>query len=290
MDADHPDLINRELCPFSATGVRVWPSAAVLIRYLLEDDLVSGRRILELGAGTGIVGLSCALAGTPRAVVLTDRLLPPTRQVVYAPDGTNLTLEALALGLDFQKGGAPARSGLQLDILRRNVALNEEAIRRANSTDAGTTGREDHRGLGPPSRTTLPQIVVRELDFCERPESRSERVRALCSELGPFDLVVGSDITYSRDFHADLAETLVDVLVAHQAQRREESETGSGQGVEDQDHPRVFLAHELRLQGGFEALRETFGERALNVREVGASGSDDVAEVLVLECFWGGMK
>jgi hypothetical protein len=46
-------------------GGDVWRGAIALAKYLEEDlhDAVFGKRILELGAGTGLLGLSLALAG-----------------------------------------------------------------------------------------------------------------------------------------------------------------------------------------------------------------------------------
>ena len=46
-------------------GCVVWDAALVLAKYLEKargNDL-NGRKVLELGAGTGIVGLCCSVAG-----------------------------------------------------------------------------------------------------------------------------------------------------------------------------------------------------------------------------------
>lgn len=54
-------------------GQEVWPSSRALARLVVSGDVaVSGHRVLELGCGLGLVGLSCALAGA-ESVVLTDR-------------------------------------------------------------------------------------------------------------------------------------------------------------------------------------------------------------------------
>ena len=46
-------------------GGKVWDAALTLVRYLRAErsTLLEGRRVLELGAGTGIVGMCCALLG-----------------------------------------------------------------------------------------------------------------------------------------------------------------------------------------------------------------------------------
>jgi predicted nicotinamide N-methyase len=50
----------------------VWPSASELCTYLAaRPELVRGKRVLELGSGTGLCGLAVALLGA-RQVVLTD--------------------------------------------------------------------------------------------------------------------------------------------------------------------------------------------------------------------------
>jgi predicted nicotinamide N-methyase len=54
------------------TGGRVWPSATVLCKWLIEHvEEVQDARLLELGCGTGCVGLHAAALGA-RRVALTD--------------------------------------------------------------------------------------------------------------------------------------------------------------------------------------------------------------------------
>ena len=43
------------------TGGRVWPAAGALCRYLAAEDCARGKRVVELGCGTGAVG--CYVAG-----------------------------------------------------------------------------------------------------------------------------------------------------------------------------------------------------------------------------------
>jgi len=55
-----------------SSGFRVWPASEVIAGYLIKQGLVSGARVLEIGSGTGALGLACAAAGAER-VVLTER-------------------------------------------------------------------------------------------------------------------------------------------------------------------------------------------------------------------------
>ena len=58
------------------TGLRTWEAAVHLAAYLAGTEegrgLVAGRRVLELGAGTGLVALACAKALGAARVAATD--------------------------------------------------------------------------------------------------------------------------------------------------------------------------------------------------------------------------
>lgn len=56
------------------TGLTIWDGAVVLAKYVEHNAAaldLANQRVLELGAGTGVVGLAVAAAGAP-SVVLTD--------------------------------------------------------------------------------------------------------------------------------------------------------------------------------------------------------------------------
>lgn len=52
-------------------GMKVWDCAALMSRWFEKGDFVRGRTVLELGAGTGLLGYACAVLGA-KHVVITD--------------------------------------------------------------------------------------------------------------------------------------------------------------------------------------------------------------------------
>ena len=56
-----------------STGMSIWKGAEVMSTYLQQhSNLIKGKRVLELGAGCGLVGLVCALALDAKSVLITD--------------------------------------------------------------------------------------------------------------------------------------------------------------------------------------------------------------------------
>eukprot|EP00928_Gymnodinium_smaydae_P046618 TRINITY_DN31066_c0_g1_i1.p1 TRINITY_DN31066_c0_g1~~TRINITY_DN31066_c0_g1_i1.p1 ORF type:complete len:302 (-),score=49.00 TRINITY_DN31066_c0_g1_i1:55-960(-) len=59
------------------TGDLVWPTAVIFCKFLCDRaDLVQGRRVLDLGAGTGLVGLAAAQLGGHATLVDVPRVMP----------------------------------------------------------------------------------------------------------------------------------------------------------------------------------------------------------------------
>lgn len=64
--------ITQDKAQGSVTGWLVWPVAHEFTKFLMENSsLLVGKSVLELGAGTGLIGLVCACAGA-RSVVISD--------------------------------------------------------------------------------------------------------------------------------------------------------------------------------------------------------------------------
>ena len=66
------DMIESKPEDKDETGAFVWAAAEPLIRYLLSDerkDKWDGARVLEVGAGTGVVGLALAKFGAKGATL-----------------------------------------------------------------------------------------------------------------------------------------------------------------------------------------------------------------------------
>ncbi|QDS76235.1 hypothetical protein FKW77_000414 [Venturia effusa] len=85
--------------PKEGCGGQLWPAGMILAKYMLRmhQETIKGKTIVELGAGSGLVGLAVALAfPTFRApLVLTDQLpMLPMMQTNIALNCVQSTVEA----------------------------------------------------------------------------------------------------------------------------------------------------------------------------------------------------
>lgn len=146
----------RQAAPFWASA---WPGGQALARHVLDHpDLVAGRRVLDLAAGSGLVAIAVALAG---AATVTANDIDP-----YACAATTLNARAngvtvtTSLGdlLDADAGGADV-------VLAGDVFYSESMadrvlafLQRATATGAAVL-------VGDPGRRALPrnqlQVVAR---------------------------------------------------------------------------------------------------------------------------------
>ncbi|KAI8899379.1 putative methyltransferase-domain-containing protein [Globomyces pollinis-pini] len=81
------------------TANSVWDGSLVLAKYLERNQSyldLSNKSVIEIGAGRGIVGLSCAVLG-PKSVVLTDvePIIPTLMKSISLNKLSNITASAL---------------------------------------------------------------------------------------------------------------------------------------------------------------------------------------------------
>lgn len=69
----HGSVLKLAREPLAGTGGLLWPAGETLARYLTtQGHLFKDKAVLELGSGTGIVGLCVAKMCHPSSVTLTD--------------------------------------------------------------------------------------------------------------------------------------------------------------------------------------------------------------------------
>lgn len=202
----------------------VWPAAPALSRHLETSKRfeVQGSRVLELGAGFGLVGMATAVLGA-RSVCLTDRLIPRLQQ----PTG-DLAGETPGSG---RKGGQQ-----QLAALRSTLQGNQAA------------------GNFPADCA----FAVEELSFGD--ESVGQK---LLDDHGPFDLILGSDITYFSPALPELMVTLKQMAGSRTL---------------------VLLGHSQRRQGLEEELVAKLEEAGFAVNRHGTDTGAGAAKVVLIEC------
>jgi hypothetical protein len=78
----------RLLAATGFTGYRTWEAAVALASHIATDWLpqgkLAGKRILELGAGTGLISFLCAKEGDVKSVVATDGAQDAIERLEYA--------------------------------------------------------------------------------------------------------------------------------------------------------------------------------------------------------------
>ncbi|XRB08179.1 lysine methyltransferase [Pycnococcus provasolii] len=175
------------------TGGRVWLSSDVLIEFLREnDDVVRDASVVELGSGTGAVGIAAAALGA-RSVILSD-------------------------------GGSDSLVRLAKDNASRNVA----------------SGAIDG------AKTTIDVAAYRWNDAAPPAEMLAA---------APFDVILGSDCTYSVSSHGALCDAVKALLALSgggdggEASESENDDDGGG------GRCRVILGHQHRTLPAFLAGR-----------------------------------
>ncbi|MEM1404906.1 MAG: 50S ribosomal protein L11 methyltransferase [Pseudomonadota bacterium] len=107
-----------------------WASGQVLARYLLDQpETVAGKRVMDFGCGSGVVGIAAALAGAGEVVACDDDPLALEATAVNAAmNGVPLTLAG-----DFYAVEGPMDLIVMADVLydRSNLPWLDRAVDRA---------------------------------------------------------------------------------------------------------------------------------------------------------------
>jgi len=112
----------------------VWGGGAALARYVLDNPArVAGRRVLDLGAGSGIVGIAAAKAGA-RAVIASE--IDPNGRAVLELNATANRVAFEAIVGDLTAGSPPPDVDLMLvgdlfyapDVAARTTAFLDRCL------------------------------------------------------------------------------------------------------------------------------------------------------------------
>eukprot|EP00934_Nitzschia_sp_Nitz4_P002054 Nitzschia sp. Nitz4//scaffold94_size78252//21968//22996//NITZ4_005463-RA/size78252-processed-gene-0.6-mRNA-1//1//CDS//3329560365//2054//frame0 len=271
-------------------GGSIWPSASILCQYLMSTYYYHPRNdhptpspgfktgfststpptshafrswnVLELGSGTGAVGIFAARLGVFRRVFLTEHKPPLAAaipSVPYSVDGTldwDLLSGASEVLLQNNDGNVSTASSMHksdrlLKNLETNVQNNEPELK-----------SELNVSWPPP---------VRELDW-----SNLEHADKICDELlhlqqaemksdidptPGFNLLLASDVTYVTEMHHPLASTIERLLPS---QDKHLNNSAAEQDVYDSPHcllahqPRVwsFQGHDHQLESFQQAIQQ----------------------------------
>ncbi|KAI9312042.1 hypothetical protein DFJ73DRAFT_804616 [Zopfochytrium polystomum] len=240
-------------------AARPWPSALVLARHLwrraLELGDLRGRAVLELGAGPGLAGLTAAYACGARRAVLTDLAADP---------------------------GDP-RTGRTLATLRAAVGRNAEAWRERRERRRRRRRRRRKAAAGAAAgKDALEETEEEEED--EEEEPIVEVVGLSWGDVPPawparadggdpfdFDVLLGSDLIYSRAPVADLVATIAFFLWRPRAA-----------GLPPR---RCVLAYHIRsAKRSIQMLLDRWGLEARGIRDDGDVEVGKGATVLVEGC------
>ncbi|KXS11176.1 hypothetical protein M427DRAFT_73145 [Gonapodya prolifera JEL478] len=215
-------VIEEDVLP--GCGGRTWESAFLLTSYLTRHPaVVRQKRVLELGCGTGVVGLVAAGLGA-REVVLTD-------------------LECM------------------LDVARRNVEVNRGVLggskvdgEVAEGDGATTPGKAN--GGGDNTAAPHARVIVRELAWgsdlspewwaAERlgtvipaPPSSPPLAPTTTPTPPPLDIILAADCVYLESCFDPLLKTLLDLTASP-------SQSDTGERTEGWKPPEVIVAYKKR--------------------------------------------
>jgi predicted nicotinamide N-methyase len=135
----------------------VWAGGAALARYILDrPQIAAGRRVLDLGAGSGVVGIAAAIAGAREIVAVdVDPVAIAAVELNAAANGVTITglLTDLLAGPPF-----PADLVLAGDLFYDPDLADRAMAYLERCAEAGASVL-----IGDPERDYLPRARLREL-------------------------------------------------------------------------------------------------------------------------------
>ena len=143
-----------------------WAGGQALARYVLDNpDTVSGREVLDIGSGSGIVAIAAAMAGAKRVVAAE---IDP---FAAAAIGLNAALNGVAIAVETRDLLDRAAAGWGV-ALAGDICYEEPMASRAMNLLRRIAGRGRTVLLGDPGRAYLPRSGLEELARYEVPTSR----------------------------------------------------------------------------------------------------------------------
>jgi len=146
-----------------------WAGGQALARYLLDnDDAVAGKRVLDLGAGSGLVAIAAAMAGAA-PVVAADIEAFSEGAIGLNAAANGVHVEALIADLL----DAPAAQEPRYDvILVGDLFYEQTTAQRTLAFLSAQLAAGAHVLIGDPGRTYLPKHGLRELAAYSVPVTR----------------------------------------------------------------------------------------------------------------------
>eukprot|EP00897_Mesotaenium_endlicherianum_P000895 jgi/Mesen1/10806/ME000092S10290 len=205
-----------------STGCSVWPAGIYLAEFLMSfPRVVAGRRCLELGSGSGLVG-ACLARLCPKKVVLTDGNLEALHNLSH-----NLTINGARIAL------APPED--------QQVAAREE---HGTAWQAAAPSRETSDALSGPPVGESADVDAPEVSCTQLRWEDAEREELEAHEA---DLILGADLVYDPRVVPMLVKVLA-LLLQRTPKVGEAEEKSVGTRLNDGDD-RLRDSH----QGGPEA-------------------------------------
>jgi predicted nicotinamide N-methyase len=154
--------------PFWAAA---WPGGQVLARHVLDDPaLVAGRRVLDLGSGSGLVAVAAALAGAAEVVASE---IDPFGQAVIPLNAELNRVSGIRVAGDVL-GGEPPRNTV---VLAGDVCYDREMTERVLPFLDAARAAGCEVLIGDPGRPYLPVDRLRAVAVHEVPETEGPGAR-----------------------------------------------------------------------------------------------------------------